>query len=163
MKKKFAIGVTLFGVYFIIDAFSELYSKLFSPGYYSWYSLIFQPLPEKVIYLRYILSIIFRMIELAVGLGIILRKDTFRKLAVFMSWFIIAIVYWKHPFSALTKHVKIVVDNIYSGAGYQLSAPLNIESISWVSLGFIYAIDIGIASLAIYYFTRPHIKEEFKK
>ncbi len=163
MKKKFAIGVTLFGVYFILDSCFQLYIKLFSPDYYSWYSLIFQSLPEKVIFLRYVLSIIFRIIELVFGLGIFCRKDVFRRLAIFMSWFTIAVVYWKHPFNALTRHAQIVVDNIYPATAPQLSYAPETKLIAWVSLMFIYALDIGIAALTIYYFTRPRIKEEFKK
>lgn len=155
MKKKFAIGVTLFGVYFVLDSCFQLYIKLFSPDYYSWYSLIFQSLPEKAIFLRYVLSIIFRVIEFVFGLGIFCRKDVFRRLAIFMSWFTIVVVYWKHPFNALTRHAQIVVDNIHPAASTKF--------ISWVSLVFIYALDIGIAAFTIYYFTRPHIKEEFKR
>jgi len=163
MKKKFSIGVTLFGLYFIADSSFQLVIKLFSPSYYSWYSSIFQPLPEKVIYLRYIFSIIFRIIELACGLGIFYRKEAFRRLAIFISWFTIAVVYWKHPFNALVRHEQIVVDNIYPVAGSRLSSLAYTEFITWVSLGILYAIDIGIAALAIYYFTRPRIKEEFKR
>jgi small-conductance mechanosensitive channel len=163
MKKKFAIGVTLFGLYFIADSFFQLYMKFFSPNYYLWYSSIFQPLPEKIIFLRYVFSIIFRVIELAFGLGILCRKDLFRKLAIFMSWFAIAVIYWKHPVGAFTKHANAVINHIYPATNCQLSSPVNKEFVYWVSLGVVYAIDIGIAALAIYYFTRPRIKEEFKK
>jgi len=163
MKKKFAIGVTIFGLYFIIDSCFQLYIKLFSPNYYSWYSSIFGALPENLIFIRYILSTIFRIFELILGIGTLFRKELFRKLVLFMSWFTVIIVYWRHPFNALAKHVQIVVNNIYPVTSYQLNSPAYIKLISWVSLGLLYAIDIGFAVLAMYYFTRPRIKEEFKK
>lgn len=163
MRKKFALGVTLFGLYFIIDSCFQLYIKLLSPGYYDWYSSVFQPLPVKIIYLRYILSIIFRMIEFAFGLGIIYRKEASRRAAVFMSWFTIAIVYWKHPVNAFSRHAQNTVDNIYPATSCQLTPSAYAKIIPWISLAAVYAIDIGISALAIYYFTRPRVKEEFKR
>jgi hypothetical protein len=164
MKKKFALGITLFGLYFIADASCQLYIKLLTPNYYSWYSAIFQALPAKMILLRYLLSIAFRIFELVLGVGLLRRKPIFRKLAIFMSWFTIAIVYWKHPFDALVKHTQIVGRHLYPITGSCHLTPLAYtKMIAWISLWCIYAIDIGISALVIYYFTRPRIKEEFKK
>ncbi|MBU4331957.1 hypothetical protein KKD20_02425 [Patescibacteria group bacterium] len=164
MKKKFALGITLFGLYFIVDSLFQLYVKLLTPNYYSWYSTIFQALPGKIILLRYPLSIIFRIFELALAIGILRREEIFRKFAVLFSWFTISIFYWKHPFDAMSKHTQIVVKNIHPIAGScQLTSPAYTNMIAWVSLWCVYAIDIGISALAIYYFTRPYIKEQFKR
>ena len=164
MKKKFALGITLFGLYFIIDSLSQLYVKLLTPNYYSWYSAIFQALPDKIILLRYPLSIAYRIVELALGIGILRREEVFRKFTIFFSWFTISIFYWKHPFDAMDKHAQIVVKNMSSIAGScQLTSPEYTNMIAWVSLWCVYAIDIVISAWVIYYFTRPRIKEQFKR
>jgi len=164
MKKKFALGITLFGLYFIVDSLFQLYFKLLTPNYYSWYSTIFQPATEKTIFLRYLFSILNRIFELALGIGIFRRQEIFRKFALIFSWFTISIIYWRHPFDALINHSQIVVKNMYPVSGScQLTSPAYTNMITWASLWFIYAIDIAISALAIYYFTRPHIKEQFKR
>jgi len=165
MKKKFALGITLFGLYFIVDSLFQIYIKLLTPNYYSWYSAIFQAFPDKIILLRYPLSIAFRIFELALGIGILRREEIFRKFTLFFAWFTISIIYWKHPFDAMYKHTQIVVKNMYPivAGPCQLTSPAYTNMIAWASLWCVYAIDIAISALAIYYFTRPYIKEEFKR
>ena len=164
MKKKFALGITLFGLYFFVDSFFQLYAKLLTPNYYSWYSTIFQPAPEKTIFLRYLFSILYRIFELALGIGIFRRQEIFRKFALFFSWFTISIIYWKHPFDALINHSQIIGKNIQPIVGScQVTSPAYINMIARISLWCVYTMDIGISALVIYYFTRPYIKEQFKR
>jgi len=164
MKKKIAIGIMLFGLYFIADSLIQFYVKMFKPGYYSWYSSIFWPLPEHIIFIRYLLSIIFRIFKLISGIGILLRKEIFRKLTLLMSWFTIIIVYWKHPFNAVLRHADTVTKTIYQANGFNaLTFPPPTRLIAGISLGCLYAFDIGVSVLAIYYFTRPYIREQFKQ
>lgn len=164
MKKKYPIGIILFSIYFVVDSLIQLYAKLIISNYYSWYSFILQPSPEHIIFQRYLLSIVFRIFKLIVGIGILLRREIFRKLALFMSWFIIIIVYWKHPFEALLKHTQIVINTVYRTTGiYGLTLAPFTRLIAWISLVCVYALDIGVSVLTIYYFTRPYIREQFKR
>lgn len=162
LKNKQAIGVVLFGLYFFADAFFQLYVKLLKPGYYAWYSMVFEPSPERIIFLRYLFSIIFRILELTAGVGLILRREISRKLILLVSWFAIAIVYWKHPFNAVFHHAQVVVHNIGPLAqSSSLSLDAQAKLIAWISLGCLYLIDIGVSVATIYYFTRPYVKERF--
>ena len=164
MEKKFPIGIMLFSIYFIVDSLIQLYVKLIMPNYYFWYSWLFQPLPEHIIFLRYLLSIIFRIFELILGIGLLSRSETFRKLALFIGWFTIIIVYWKHPFDVLVKHMHIVIKTICQVSGFNESTLLPfVRLMAWISFGCLYALDIGVSVLTIYYFTRPYIREQFKQ
>lgn len=155
-----------FGLYFFLDALFQISVKLLKPDYYAWYSAIFQGMPERMIFLRYSVSVFFRIFELVVGAGLIFRKEIFRKAVLLMSCFSVLIVYWKHPFAAVLNHAQMVIINLSesaaasAGAGLDFSVPPKL--IAWVALIFLYIFDIGIAALTVYYFTRPYIKEKFK-
>lgn len=163
MKDKFPIGITLFGLYFIIASLYVLYCKLMTSGYYSWYSSIFYPLPEQVIFLRYICSILYRVVGLISGIGILLHKENFRKVVLFLSWLTISTVYWKHPFYAVEKHFSMVINTLRGSARPYDLGQSPIIKFTWIVLIGLYAFDIGVSAATIYYFSRPNIKKQFRK
>ena len=122
------------------------------------YAVKFRPLAEEIILARYVFSIIFRVAIFVIGIGILFRKEIFRKSIIGFSLFTIATVYWKHPVSVFK---RVLMWNIQQGAVSADMLP-RIDILAWESAVFCYTVDIVIASVLIYLFTRPHISEQFK-
>ena len=155
------MGITVFGVIIVVTSLLQL-NTLVRWAYYQW---LFNLLPEDVLRLRYFISITLRVLGLASGIGILLHKDLFRKIAIGISVFTVATIYWKHPLYMVSKHARVVIgwlsrSNCCSAG---LSQPPLIKIIEWSSLISLCAVDIGFALWLVYYFTRPRIKAYFKK
>jgi len=103
----------------------------------------------------------YRVFELVSGTGILLRKESIRKFTLFFSWFTIGIVYWKHPFLAVERFSKTTIDGLYFKSDLHVLTQISLVNFTWIVLMGLYAIDLGVAIAAIYYFTRPYIKECF--
>jgi hypothetical protein len=163
IAKKLPAGLLLFSLYFIVFALFQIGIKLLRPGYYDWYSWFYQAMPGHLIFLRYVFSISFRVAQLIVGIGILFRKEIFRKLVLCWSWIAVAAVYWKHPFDPIYRTCEPVVRDMCRTPGFHgLDVPLITKIAAWGSLVCVYAFDIGFSALMIYYFTRPGIKDQFK-
>lgn len=142
----------------ILSIIVVLYSFQGLPTFdFASYAIKFRPLPEKLILARYIFSLALRIFLLIAGVGILFRKEIFRKSILFVSIFTICTIYWKHPFLCFKNGL---IFNIRKGV---ISADLipKINMIAWCTTVACYLIDIIIASFLIYLFTRPKIKEQF--
>lgn len=115
-------------------------------------------LPEQLIWVRFIFSIAIRLALLISGIGILFRRNIFRKVVLFISFFTIFTVYWKHP---VIYFKKFFISNLSQGA---LSVELlsRVNFMSWICVIICYIVDISVALCLIYFFTRPKIKEQFK-
>ncbi len=152
----------IFGIVLIVSSLIQVADWL-TPRYYNYYKDIFQPLPQELIRLRYLISCVRRLSGLVVGIGVLCNKDIFRKLLIFISWFTLLTLYWKHPFFAVQNHARYVLKQMSGIAGSCGFVTLPSERfLTAVSLAGLYAIDIVFSALVIYYFTRPSIKEWFK-
>jgi hypothetical protein len=122
------------------------------------YAIKFNPLPEKLIFGRYLLSIAIRIFLLIAGIGVLFRKDIFRKSVIFICLFTIGTIYWKHPFICFKNSLMFDINHGL------LSVNLipKIDMIAWICVVICYMIDISIAIFLIYLFTRPKIKGQFK-
>lgn len=152
MKKR-PLGVIIFGILLIVSAWERLPWLNFH--FYIWY---FQPLPEKIILARYIISVLMGIVELASGIGILFLKNIFRRCALFLAFFSILTIYWKHPHFVFQKIVKEIIDASYT------KTPLNesvISSIAWTAVKIASVVTFVFSICLIYYFTRPKIKELF--
>ncbi len=160
MKEKTPLGIILLGLCFTLSSFYQMYIKVL-PGYYAWYTSLFHPTPDQQVLLRYMLSIIYRILELRAALGILWRREYGRRLILCLSWFTIGIVYWKHPFKALEQHSSAVINALQS-AGVQGMSSMPLQAFTWLVLIGVYTFDISASLVTIYYFTRPSIKQYFK-
>lgn len=147
-------GVAIFGVLLILGSVYKLWGFL----NYDYYRFMFQQLSEEMIRIRYFFSISLRFAALIIATGVLLLKDTFRKLLLLLCLFTICFIYWKHPF--------FVFENISRYTEQQFLNKTVIEELRyplhpWISLIFSYLMDIIFSGSAIYYFTRPNIKKQF--
>lgn len=125
---------------------------------FSAYYARFSPSPQKLIFARYLLSIALRVVFLVSAIGILFRKDIFRKIIIFASFFTIATVYWKHP---VIIYKRILMWKIVQGTIPASMIP-KIDMLAWISALICYLIDIIVAFVLIYLFTRSKIKTQFK-
>lgn len=126
---------------------------------------MFQYLPDRIIIVRYFVSIGLRIVGLIAGIGILFRKNLFRRLALALSFFTILTIYWKHPINCF----RIIFDRIGQQilatsaiADQALTVIKLLQSVMWVTLVIVYIIDLGFSICLIYYFTRPKVKEQFR-
>ena len=124
---------------------------------FSSYYIKFRPSPEKIIFIRYIFSIAVRVVLLVSSVGILLRKDIFRKIILFISFFTIATIYWKHPVICFK---RVLMWKIAQGI-LPVDVLPKIDMVAWISAIICAIVDIGFALCAIYYFTRPKVKKQF--
>lgn len=122
------------------------------------YYIRFYPAAQRLIFLRYIVSIGIRLALFACGIGILLRREIFRKAAVFIAVFTIVTVYWKHPVSVFK---KILTQQIGAGGAVAASQMLRVNMLAWICVIISSAVDIIIVCALAYLLTRPRRKEQF--
>lgn len=122
------------------------------------YAAKLYPLPEKLILIRYLFSIALRIFLLLAGIGVLFRKEFFRKCVIFGGLFTIITVYWKHPVIVFK---NILIWRIEQGI-VPASMMSRINELAWKSATICYLIDIIVVLVLVYLFTRPKIKEKFK-
>ncbi|MDD5097122.1 MAG: hypothetical protein PHU59_01330 [Candidatus Omnitrophica bacterium] len=152
-KPKISKEIIILGIIVI------LYSLQGMPVFnFSYYASKFAPLPEKFIFTRFVFSITLRIFLLISGIGILLRKEIFRKSVLLVSFFTICTIYWKHP---VLCYKNSFMYNVKQG---WISADLipKIDLISWFCVAASYLIDISISAFLIYLLSRPKIKAQFK-
>jgi len=124
---------------------------------FNTYYVKFRPSPEKLIFARYIFSIAFRIALLISGIGILFRKEIFRKAAIFIGCFTIATIYWKHPVICFK---RVLIWKVYQGVlPFDIIPRINL--FSWICASICYIFDIGVNLCLIYFLTRPKVKEQF--
>lgn len=152
--KKQPQGVILFGAFLILGS---IY-KLWGFANYEYYRFMFQSLPDQVIFIRYCMSVLLRLVGVIVATGILLLNDVFRKFFVVLCVLTLCFLYWKHPFFVF-EHISRLTEERFFGKPVtgELTYPLR----PWISLIFNYFVDIVFCGSALYYFTRPKVKEQF--
>jgi len=153
MGKKRSKGIIIFSILIFLRSLWDL--NIYTS--FSHYCFLFQPLPEKIILARYVFSIFLRMALLISGIGILFLKDIFRKTILFISFFTVATIYWKHPVSCF----RNIVTSLAAQGEFTSDVTLTPNTLIWILLAINYIIDIGLSLSLIYYFTRPKVKELF--
>ena len=125
---------------------------------YSYNRQMFAPLSDTLFTLRYLFSMALRISYIIVGFGLIRLKPWARLFVVYLGVFTIATIYWKHPF--------YVFENIAIMSEQQQSlAPvteLQYPAFPWISMFFYVTVDLVIAGLLVYYFTRQPVVDVFQ-
>jgi hypothetical protein len=122
------------------------------------YYVKFYPAARELIFTRYLVSLTLRIILFVSGVGIIFRKEIFRKIVIGLAYFSLVTIPWKHPVTAVERFILLKIN-----AGV---LPVNLlPRIDWVAGAYvtIYSIiDIVTASFLIYLFTRTKIRGQFR-
>jgi len=135
MKKRLK-GTIILGILLILGSLYQLRGLSFQS--YGW---LFSPLPETIIKFRFYISVAMLFTGIIAGVGLFFLKDIFRKIAVFIGFFILYNYFIEGPLF-IYKNLK----------GY-----INATVISHI------AVEVCFSIILIYYFTRPKVKEAFKR
>ena len=155
------LGLVVFGVGLIVTSLSQMAALVEADRY--WY--LFQNLPPAAITGRYLVSWVARGIGLAAGIGIVQRREVFRKMAIALGWATIATVSWKHPYEGFARHLsdlELLVPEFRMRLSEALGQ-LGIErsTMTWMVVCTARAQEIALALLLIWYFTRSHVRAQF--
>ncbi|MFA4989430.1 MAG: hypothetical protein WC576_01520 [Candidatus Omnitrophota bacterium] len=152
IRGKIPKGLIIFSILIIVYSLHGLPTVNFNTYYAKFY-----PSSEKIILARYILSIALRIVLIISGIGILFRRDIFRKAILGISFFTIATVYWKHPVICFK---RVLLWKINQGV-LPIDVLPKIDMLSWFSAIICSLMDIGFTLCLIYYFTRPKVKKQF--
>lgn len=157
-RKKFPLGIIIFGSLLMITSILQM-RKFVS---FDDYHRIFQQLPPVLVAIRYCISITLRILGFLSGLGILLRRNWARILALSLAIFTILTLYWKHPYFVVSNYYKIIFYFANSPLdGAQVVLPQNLKLLTFITLGVFYLIDIVFFGSLTYYLTRPKVKAYF--
>lgn len=156
------LGLVVFGVGLIVTSLLQI-TALVDAGHY-WD--LFQGLPPAAITGRYVASWVARGIGFAAGVGILQRREVFRKIAIALGWVTIATVQWKHPYDGFARHISDLELRVpqFGALLREGFGQLGIErsTMTWIIVLIARAQEVLLALLLIWYFTRPHVKTQFR-
>ncbi|MFH0984164.1 MAG: hypothetical protein V1882_01360 [Candidatus Omnitrophota bacterium] len=166
-----AIRVVFFvGGGFILTSFYQLMLA----ADFKYYSYLFQDYPSGVIHFRHFISCSARFMGIVFGIGLLYRKEFFRKASIFLAFATMALVYLKHPYAGVVRHLQYS-NELMAANGLPFSPESVIRyfqawSVSWATesvfayllLVFFIVSDICFAICVIFLLTRPSVKSLFK-
>lgn len=158
MKKR-SKGVTIFGILLILSC---LFQMLGLTKADTW-KLLFQPLPEGIVYIRFLISVIVLILGVISGIGVLFLKDIFRKIALFLGFFALYAYLIEAPFFTFRNMPQFIKQAAMHAAA---TIPGVVEStyslVLWTTMIISWIIDLGFAICLIYFFTRTKVKAQFK-
>ena len=128
---------------------------------YEWYWNIFQYLPPQMILYRYIISFSARILQVIFALGVICRKEFFRKATFFLMTGTMFILYWKHPWEAViygAKSMNLTISDLERVLWYM---GINID-VKLVTLGTLYLADILVCLPLAILLVLPPVRKLFQ-
>jgi len=169
MKNRALLGTRIFAGLLIGASIYKLSGFLS----FAYYKFMFQYMPENLIYLRYVGSIVLRLFGIFLAIKLLAGKEKYRK--IFVSLCIITILYTpiKHPYPVF-RNIAIFAEksqgiNEYPhGTRFESGLPVFPQIIAAhkikdpnfpvISMMFYIIIDILFSGCGIIYFTRPKVK-----
>lgn len=151
-------GIDIWAYLLIVTSIFQLII-LWSAGY-EYYVMLHQELSADLIKLRYAVSWIIKVIGILIGIGLMLRLEWVRKLAILNSLVILLTVHLKHSYKAYKLHTRHLDEAMQAIGGLPNGVYFSDITIPalWVQRG----IDIIFASLLIFYLTRHAVKLQFR-
>lgn len=154
------MGAAVLGILLMIFSVAQ-FEKLLSWEYYRW---LFQPFPKDGVFIRYGVSILLRTLAFVAGLGILLKRDLFRRLAVLVSIASALTVFFRFPFWVFIRHEKVAFGVVAKLMGFpEITRPPLFNIGLGISAALFYAMELGFPVLLIFYFSRPVVKQWFKQ
>lgn len=153
-------GIKVYAMILIIGSLLWALTPLARP---SSYLLVFSSLPHQLAIARYGLSVANRLCGLALGVGLLYRREFCRRIATLLFYFAIATMAWRHPFEHFLRQPCFALepDSLISrvGTGGQLPDTLDLARVTYVVLVVAH---ICFAASFILYFARPAVKKHFR-
>lgn len=126
------------------------------------YIWLFQELPQFIIYLRYSVTWSLRILGLSVGIGLLCRKEIFRKLGMGLFWFVIFTVYLKHThYPGFERHIQSLVNQGMIDLSILKTLGIHYSAFVWAVIVIACLGDVLFAAAFIFYFRKPRVREVF--
>jgi len=144
------LGVIIFGILLIFGALFQMRGLSTDT-----YKFLFQPLPKKIILVRYYISLTMILLGIVSGIGIFFLRSFFRKTVLFIGFYILYNYLVEGPlfvFRKLPKYIRQIIPT---------TAEPRVSFILWTTIIVNFIIEFCFSICLIYYFTRPKVKRAF--
>jgi len=125
---------------------------------YPAYCQIFSYMTENQAQIRYLLSLMGRLVAFTAGLGILWRINYCRLLGILLCSTTILTFYWKHPVFLMEK----IVNRLPEYGIYLYRYGIDAKTAASYALRVLYVNDLLFATVFIFIFTRPSVVKQFK-
>ena len=115
----------------------------------------------NVILLRYFVSWAVKLLGLLSGIGIIYRKEIFRKTAIVGSLFTILTAGLQHTYAEFHQYTQYMDQHLLNSIAVPVEG-FTFSAITGLAVIMARVLDIFFAGLLIYFFTRPEVKKHFE-
>jgi hypothetical protein len=162
IEKNPKIPVILLGWFYVVTSLSQMFTLYAQKD---WYFGLYGYMPDGLAAARYLFSWFQRVFAIVVAAGLMRFKEIYRKILIGFCLFVMATLYWKHPYAAFLEHTR-VLDRKF---GHMLSSPsvpnlkITFESLVIPSLVGHYVLDIVFCCAVIYFLIREPVKKLFTK
>ena len=151
MEKKRSMGVEIAGFLIILISLYKIMLGL----NFNLFSLLFQPLPDKIIMMHYFISLTILILLLISGVGILFSKNIFRKVVLFIASYTLLSYLIEGPLFYFRNISKLIEQTAIEITSKTPNIPASIfSSISWVIIILFVVIDFAFAIWLVYFFTR---------
>jgi len=117
--------------------------------------------PEHIILLRYLFSFSLRVVGIYTSIGLFFFRERYRMAVIFLCWFNILTLYWKHPYEAVYGSALSTWKQFPFPGNYFMTLSLTQEQLTWLWIGFFDLVEVTVNALVIFYLTRPKVKKIF--
>lgn len=159
MNKKRPKEVIIFATLIILGSLYQMFAlKL------DLFKTLLQPLPEKIILAHFFISATLLILGVISAIGILYLKNTFRKIVLFIAFYTLYTYLIESPLFILRNFHIFVEQSTIEFISRHPDIPASFVSLATWSFAIItWIIDFTFAICLIYYFTRPKVKEQFRK
>jgi len=154
MENKRPKGVIIFGILILLGAALQIKGLSIAS-----YNFLFGPLPKTIIIFRFVITVMMLILGIVTAIGIILRKEIFRKLVLLIGYYILYNYLIEGPL-IVYRNLPKYINQIIVAAGAPLEPRVYI--ILWTPIIVSFLIEFVFGLSLVYYFSRPKIKEKFK-
>ena len=155
------IGVKIFSIFLVFTSFLHMQTLFLEVDrvfeiYGHW--------PKWLFVCRYSFSWFQRILGFTAAIGILFKKDIFRKILIWLGVFTVVMAPIKHPYKGIVRYTAILDRDLAP----VLTEIMGIKHAGFSHLAFpamlcLWALDFIFWAVFIRYFTRPRIKELYKK
>jgi len=147
IKRKIPLGLAFLTLLLVT---ASLF-KLIRMTDFEYYQELYQQLPPYLINIRYVLSLLGKLLGLFAGIGLFYRNQLSRKVVIILSVISICILPWKYPYFVFENIASITADGFASPP-----VPNHWYEVICYSLR-----DLVFSATFIWYLTRPKVKAFF--
>lgn len=157
-----SFGVRFFGTALVVTSLVQMAVLCDRQNY--WY--LFQDLAPTTIAWRYAASWAVRVAGLAIGLGLLQRREVCRQAVLWLACGLILTAHLKHPYDGFVRHLAGLQQRwFWFALAWSLLPLARIDSatMTWAIVWLVRAQEIALGGLLLWYFTRPSVKAQFPR